>query len=629
MESYLIPTIQDVKAGDGKVENPEAMLSAGPAVTRIVHTVGGVSPSLTLDFGRKTTGWLTLEITEGSFDSILLEYGPLLSSLHVRKVLRMPAPGRPWVDEHYIACRYVRLSLLSEANQPSRTYLSIRRIGLVFSAYPCVWRGSFSSGDAMLDRIWETGAYTVQLCVQKSSESSTFNFHLLPEANKRFIKEWKGHYSPYVIFDGPRRDRETWLGDIRTEALAIYGAFGADEVVKSSLEVFLDLQRNDGLTVGCGATWQEFKEYNLWWIIAIWECYLFTGDEAFLQRFLPGVKRFLGWLEFAKDERGFLDNDGNWMWTIPREGFSSATQCILVETLRCAARILAAAGDATEAEVLIRNAEALRMEIRKTWWNEEKGIFDDAMKLYDTEIPVVSDVNCYAVTFGIADAEQSRRILAYLRERMWTPYGSATLDKKIVSARLSPDVKSYGLANFVRQDAHPELKIVEFMYPHNRMIWPFMVAYEVEARFIAGDTEGAFELIRRCWGNMLEGGTGTFWECVDADTGTFPLRSFNVDSKIDCVNSAAHGWSGWITWILQAHVLGVRPLEPGYRKVLVSPNPGALPKVSGTVPTPHGPVTATIISTATELRIEVSAPAGVEVVVDVRPSVLSGRRLVV
>jgi hypothetical protein len=241
----------------------------------------------------------------------------------------------------------------------------------------------------------------------------------------------------------------------------------------------------------------------------------------------------------------------------------------------------------------------------------------------------VSDVNCYAVTFGIADAGQAQRILAYLRERMWTPYGSATLDQKIVSARLSPDVKSYGLMNFVRQAEHPELKIVEFMYPHNRMIWPFMVAYEVEARFIAGDSEGAFELIRRCWGNMLDGGTGTFWECVDADTGTFPLRSFNVDSKIDCVNSAAHGWSGWISWILQAYVLGVRPLEPGYRKVLVSPDPGHLPKVSGTVPTPHGPVSATVTSTATELRIEVSAPAGVEVVVDVRPSVLSGRRLVV
>jgi hypothetical protein len=37
----------------------------------------------------------------------------------------------------------------------------------------------------------------------------------------------------------------------------------------------------------------------------------------------------------------------------------------------------------------------------------------------------------------------------------------------------------------------------------------------------------------------------------------------------------------------------------------------------------------TVTSTESELRIDVSAPTGVEVVVDVRPSVLSGRRLVV
>lgn len=628
MGTFLIPAIHSQSEGTGTIEDSAAMLSNTTESTRVRMPAGGVSPSITLDFSRKTTGYLHLELSDCSHDSILIEYGPLPESLHVRKVLRMPQPGLPWVDDTYVACRYLRLTLLSETMQPMPAHMSIRRLGLVFSAYPCVWRGSFSSDDVMLDRIWKMGAYTVQLCMQQSTETSRNHFEDLPEANRKFIREWQSRYSPYVIFDGPRRDRETWLGDIRTEALSIYGAFGADEVVKSSLDVFLSLQRSDGTMPGCGGTFQEFKEYNLWWIVAIWECYLFTGDKEFLRRFHPGVERLLGWIEQAMDERGFIYNDGNWMWTLPREGYSSATQCILVHTLRCAASIETAVGNPEAAVLWEKRADRIREEIRSMFWHEEKGCFEDSLKLVGTEIPVMSDVNCYAITFGIADAAQTKRILAYLRANMWTPYGSATLDKRIENATLSPDVRSYGLLQFVKHDPHPEEKILEFMYPHNRMIWPFINGYEVEARFLAGDVEGAFELIRRCWGNMLDGGTGSFWECVDADTGAFTLHSLMPVSKMDCINSAAHGWSGWVSWLLQRYVLGVQPLEPGFRKVSVSPNPGALGRVSGAVPTPAGLISVTIESDDETLRIRIDRPVSVEICLDVKPDVLRGRRLV-
>jgi len=627
MEAYMRPSAVSWDKACGSISNPASMLSAGNDETVMEILTAGQSPSVVLDFGRKTTGYLRLMMGKNTGDAILIEYGPLLASLHVRKIIRMPAEGTVWVDDAYIACRFMRISLLSDAQQQNTIQMAIRELAFVFSAYPCIQKGAFSTNDGLLDRIWETGAYTVQLCVQKHTESSSFNFSHLPEVNQRFIREWKSRYSSYVIFDGPRRDRETWLGDIRTEALALYGAFGLDSVVKSSLEVFLDLQRTDGTTVGSGGTRQEFKEYNLWWIIAIWECYLHTGDMDFLRLFHPGVEQLLGWILNAMDERGFIFNDNNWMWTLPREGTSSATQCILVETLRCSAKIMEAMGDPVSAVRLTARADLVREAVRRTFWNEEKGIFVDRLMLEETEIPVMSDVNCYAVTFGIAEAEQTRRILAYLRERMWTPYGSATLDQRIEKAVLSPEVRHYGLMNFVRHDPHPEVKIVEYMYPHNRMIWPFMNAYEVEARFLAGDADGAFELIRRCWGNMLEGGTGTFWECVDADSGGFPMKSFLPGSKMDCINSAAHGWSGWVSWILQTYVLGIRALQPGFRRTSVSPNPGSLREVRGVMPTPMGAVSVSIHAGENLLTIDVIHPEGMEIVVDVSPKVLGNRQI--
>ena len=41
-------------------------------------------------------------------------------------------------------------------------------------------------------------------------------------------------------------------------------------------------------------------------------------------------------------------------------------------------------------------------------------------------------------------------------------------------------------------------------------------------------------------------------------------------------------------------VLGVRPLEPGYRKILIAPQPGSLERLRSMVPTVREPLTITL-----------------------------------
>ena len=38
------------------------------------------------------------------------------------------------------------------------------------------------------------------------------------------------------------------------------------------------------------------------------------------------------------------------------------------------------------------------------------------------------------------------------------------------------------------------------------------------------------------------------------------------------------------------HVLGVSPIEPGFRAARIKPNRGDLAWAQGSVPTPHGPI---------------------------------------
>lgn len=633
MSGYLLPVVCDWKNNNGEIINTEDMTHNNEKITIINYKANNQneSPFIILDFGRKTTGYLFLDLEEVTPGVILnIEYGPLKNLMPQSKIIKVRKTSDRWIEKSYTACQFMKISFSCDTleNCDENFSITIKRIGLVFSAFPCVWSGSFQSEDKTLNDIWSTGAYTVQLCMQKNTDSSKNN-PFLPVNNLNFIETWKSRYSQYVIFDGPRRDRETWLGDIRTEALAILTAFSSSQAVKSSLEIFMDLQRCDGTTPGCGSSWQEFKEYNLWWVVSVWECYLFTEDKAFLDHLYPGVKSFLNWMEFSLDERGFIFNDGNWMWTLPREGYSSATQCILYYTLLCAANIEHAMGNFEDENKYKEIANKTRHFINREFWDESKGVYIDHLKLINTRIPVMSDVNCYAVTFGIATPDKHDRIFEYLRQNMWTPYGSATLDYKITEVTIDPTIKYYALLDTVKRYPDPNKAIVEYMYPHNRMIWPFINGYEVESRFVGGDVEGAFELIDRCWGNMVYGYTGTFWECVDADTGEFPIRSFFLDSEMDCYNSAAHGWSGWISYILQTYVLGIRPLTPGFKKTIIEPNPGRLKKVSGTMPTPHGLISVTIEKTISQFILTIDRPLDVDCIINVSDKSLDGLELVV
>ena len=69
------------------------------------------------------------------------------------------------------------------------------------------------------------------------------------------------------------------------------------------------------------------------------------------------------------------------------------------------------------------------------------------------------------------------------------------------------------------------------------MISPFVTGFEVDARFVAGDADGALALIHNLWDQMTDKSgpyyTGALWEKLNQD-GT------DVDSNA----SLAHGWAG-------------------------------------------------------------------------------------
>lgn len=126
--------------------------------------------------------------------------------------------------------------------------------------------------------------------------------------------------------------------------------------------------------------------------------------------------------------------------------------------------------------------------------------------------------------------------------------------------------------------------VVSFIKTRGMACSVYGAQYLLEALYQCGEEEYALELMtakhERSWWNMIREGSTITCEAWDLKYKT------NLDWT--------HAWGAVPANIIPRYLLGVRPLEPGFSKVLIEPQPGSLASVSGTVPTPHGPISIAI-----------------------------------
>jgi hypothetical protein len=128
--------------------------------------------------------------------------------------------------------------------------------------------------------------------------------------------------------------------------------------------------------------------------------------------------------------------------------------------------------------------------------------------------------------------------------------------------------------------------------------------YVLQALAAARATDTALDFISQYWGAMLDLGATTFWEDFDLawlenaariDELVPPGKKdvhggYGAYCYIGFRHSLCHGWASGPTAWLSENVLGITPLEPGFRRVRVAPQLGRLAWAEGAYPTPHGPI---------------------------------------
>jgi hypothetical protein len=477
---------------------------------------------------------------------------PGLAGVGGADTLQATAPGRLTGGFHG-GFRYVLLTLTTPGT------VSLSGLSVDFQAYRATardYRGWFLSSDDQLNRMWYSGAYTLQLDMKLPGVNG------LPDAR---------------IYDGAKRDRSIWTGDLLVQGPTILntlGQVGAD-YLKSSLDALFATQRADGALPGspdfskrtspAGSPLFYSNNYSGYGARAAIDYFRYTGDRDYIVSRLPALRRELAYNQtFLTADNLVASNDRDF-WQATQTGEVTKYSIDYYILLREMAWLERTAGSASAAAGYDATADAIKTAVNARLWNPTLGAYGQSTDHPDV---LVEDANALALQYGFVPAARQASVLRALKT-LWTPYG----------AILGPGLQD----------------------PTGHTIEPFGNGMETAGRFAVDDVDGAVDLMRRTWGPMVDPRnplyTGGLWEFKNNDGGVNRATA-----------SLAHGWAASPTVQLTQQVLGVSPDGPGYATWTIQPRPGRLAWAQGVVPTKYGDISARWTSTGHRFDLKVTTP---------------------
>jgi hypothetical protein len=162
--------------------------------------------------------------------------------------------------------------------------------------------------------------------------------------------------------------------------------------------------------------------------------------------------------------------------------------------------------------------------------------------------------------------------------------------------------------------------VISFVKSRGMACSVYGAQYLLEALYLNNEQDYALSLMTsqsdRSWWNMIQSGSTISMEAWDLK------YKKNLDWN--------HAWGAVPANIIPRYLLGVRPLEPGFRKVLIQPQPGALMQASGRIPTIHGPVTVSFQDAQKEsYTLAVDIPTGITAKIELPQRDKTSRMLIV
>lgn len=520
-----------VKLGQAVLKNPQPPCVLAPAAN------GATGGGVLLDFGTELTGNIEI-ITPMTKDKepplVRIRFGESVAEAMAElggepnaqndHALRDQTVRLPWLGKTTVGPSGFRFVRIDNVDAKHAAELSEVRAVLLIRDVPQV--GSFRCDDERINKIWQVGAYTVHLNMQE------------------------------YLWDGVKRDRLVWIGDMHPEVSTINAVFGFNDVVPRSLDLTRDITPVTEWMNG-------ISSYSMWWVLIHEQWWMHHGDRAYLAAQKPYLSALLKKLSALIGPDGREKINGmrflDWPSSPNKQGVTAGLQGLLVMTLESGSRLMQVLDDPTTA-ALCNEAAARGRKVA----------------------PAVNASKSGAALLSLAGMMDAKK----------------TADE-----------------------------VLKIGGPKN--VSTFYGFYVLQALAKAGETDTALEFISKYWGAMLDLGATTFWEDFDLDWTNNAARidelvpagkkdvhgGYGAYCYIGFRHSLCHGWASGPTAWLSENVLGVTPLEPGFKRVRIVPQLGRLKWAEGTYPTPLGAIKVRHERQADgSVKSKIDAPVGMVVV---------------
>ena len=511
----------------GEVTDADRLLVPGTGQTDIFNSgmcrmvsKGDSTASIVLDFGKELTGGIRLTISACSpqvTPKMRVRLGESVSEVcsdlksvpvaegvkentatndHAMRDMVQTVPFYGQIEVGNSGFRFARIDLLDED-----VTVNLKEVEAVMRYRDVPYKGSFRCSDERLNDIWNTGAYTVHLCMQD------------------------------YLWDGVKRDRLIWLGDMHPETSTIAVVFGNDGTVERTLDLACEQWPLPQWFNGMSA-------YSLWYLIIQLDWFMQSGNREFLDRHAAYIGGLIDRIETLVDEDGterlsewrFLD----WPSSTDPVGVEAGYRALITWAMQAGEKLSDVLGDKERAG---KCREVINRMSRKVQPNNGLKQAAALMALAGTD-----------------DAEHAcESCLSHGGAKGFSTFGGYYMLEALAKAG--------------RQDEAMDII---------RDFWGGMLDLGATTFWEDFDLDwaknaGPIDRLPR------EGE-----DDIHADFGGYCYVGHR--------HSLCHGWASGPTAWMSRHLLGVEILEPGCRKVRVKPYLGDLEWMEGAYPTPYGPI---------------------------------------
>lgn len=524
------------------VVDAQNLLRRGTGQADLVHrnfckliSKGDDKPGILFDFGKEIQGGIQI-VTDQPSDQrpirVRIRFGESVSEAmsdidtiqgatndHAMRDFVVQVPWLGVMNVGNSGYRFARIDLVDADRE-----LQLKEVRAIFEYRDIPYLGSFKSNDERLNTIWNTGAYTVHLNMQE------------------------------YLWDGIKRDRLVWVGDMHPEVMTINTVFGRNEVVAKSLDQARDITPLPGWMNGISA-------YSMWWVLIHRDLYKNQGDLEYLrkqQKYLVGLLDLL--MSKTKDNKENLDGTRflDWPSSENPKGIHAGLHAMMIMTLEAGSELCL---------ILDEPAQATRCKTMAT-----------QMKMYVPDANGSKQAAALMALAGLIPAEKANAEVIAVGdcERFSTFYGYYMLQAKA-------QAKDYtGALNCIRN------------------YWGAML--DMGATTFWEDFDLAWTKNAAPIDELVPDGK----DDIHGDFGAYCYKKLR--------HSLCHGWASGPTSWLSEHVLGVSVVEPGCKTIRIQPNLGDLQWVEGTYPTPMGVVKIRHERQANgTVKSTIDAPKGVKV----------------